>query len=474
MKLIVVGAGIGGLTSALLLAADGHEVTVLERDPAPAPDPNEAWDDWVRRGVNQFRLPHFFLPRYRSIIDSELPGLIAPLEKAGMLRFNIIKNIPDEMSGGFRQGDEAYELITGRRSIFESVIAAFADETNGLTVRRGTAVGELITGPPTAAGLPNVTGVRTSDGEILNADLVVDATGRRSPLPGWLDVVGAESPFEELEDCGFTYYGRHFRSADGSVPAIIGPLNQTYGSMSVLTLPADNGTWAIVLVASARDEAMRKLRDPQRWEAVVRSMPLVTHWLDGEPIDDNIMTMSKIEDRHRRFSNDLGQPIATGVFAIADSWACTNPSLGRGASMGAVHAVALRDLLRSGVDDPFELASAWNRVTDEVVEPWYRSTLTFDRHQLNAVHAAIEGEEYRPESDVAWTVGNALGVAAGRDPDCLRALFCVIGLIKTPEELFSDPAFVEKVISVGSDADGDGSAGLGPDRKQLLEILSAA
>ena len=46
---------------------------------------------------------------------------------------------------------------------------------------------------------------------------------------------------EELEDVGFVYYGRHFRSADGTTPPIIGPLLQAYGTVSVLTLPADNG-----------------------------------------------------------------------------------------------------------------------------------------------------------------------------------------------------------------------------------------
>src|SRR5688572_19791646 len=54
-EIVVVGAGITGLTSAMLLARDGHHVTVLERDPAPPPvDPAHAWAEWQRRGVNQF------------------------------------------------------------------------------------------------------------------------------------------------------------------------------------------------------------------------------------------------------------------------------------------------------------------------------------------------------------------------------------------------------------------------------------
>ncbi len=33
---VVTGGGMGGLVTAMLLAGDGHAVTVLERDPAPA------------------------------------------------------------------------------------------------------------------------------------------------------------------------------------------------------------------------------------------------------------------------------------------------------------------------------------------------------------------------------------------------------------------------------------------------------
>jgi 2-polyprenyl-6-methoxyphenol hydroxylase-like FAD-dependent oxidoreductase len=62
---VVTGGGMGGLVTAMLLAKDGHVVTVLERDPAPAPEtPDEAWGDWERKGVNQFRMIHLFLPRF--------------------------------------------------------------------------------------------------------------------------------------------------------------------------------------------------------------------------------------------------------------------------------------------------------------------------------------------------------------------------------------------------------------------------
>jgi choline dehydrogenase-like flavoprotein len=75
-RIVVVGAGVVGLGTAMLLAGDGHQVIVLERDQArPSGDPAEVWERWQRPGVNQFRLAHVFLAGFRSVLEAELPDV---------------------------------------------------------------------------------------------------------------------------------------------------------------------------------------------------------------------------------------------------------------------------------------------------------------------------------------------------------------------------------------------------------------
>ncbi len=193
-EIVVTGGGVGGLVAAMVLAEDGHDVTLLERDAAEPSAPSEAWEDWERRGVNQFRLLHFFQPRFRIDLERELPRVVKALEAAGALRMSPIGGAPVEMTGGVRPGDGDFETVTGRRPVVEAVLAAAALATPGLTVRRGVAVGGLVAGAQAVRGVSHVTGVRTTEGEEIAADLVVDATGRRSPLPDWLESVGRVAP----------------------------------------------------------------------------------------------------------------------------------------------------------------------------------------------------------------------------------------------------------------------------------------
>ncbi|MGN6796452.1 MAG: FAD-dependent oxidoreductase [Streptosporangiaceae bacterium] len=447
---MIVGAGVVGLGAALLLSRDGHEVTVLERDAeAPPAETEEIWAGWQRKGVNQFRLPHFFLARYRSLLSTELPDVAQALAAAGAIRLNTILSAPEQLRGSASEADGAFECISGRRCVVEATVASVADGCPRLEIRRGTPVAGLVAGPAARAGVPHVVGVRLASGEEMRADLVVDMTGRRSPLPRWLESIGGGAPPDERDDCGFIYYGRHFSSASGEVPPALGGFLQHLGAISSLTLPADNGTWSVTLVTSAKDKALRGLRDAAAWERAVRSLPLVAHWLDGEPIDDRVMAIAGIEDRHRQLMVD-GAPVATGVVAAGDAWACSNPSVGRGASIGMLQATVLRDTLKeAGLEEPWVFACAFHQATAELVEPWYRDTLAADRHRLAEIDALIAGGEYRP-ADPAWEVSQALASAAFKDPDCLRGFVGVAMVLNREADVLSRPGMLEKVTALGA------------------------
>lgn len=204
---LIVGAGICGLGTALLLARDGHDVTVLERDAEPIPDSaQEAWDSWTRKGVTQFHQPHNFMPGMRRILEAELPDVQDALRRAGASRLDFIDPLPPFFADREpRPVDRDLWTYTARRPAGEWVLADAARKERHVNVRRGVAATGLLTGTAATAGTPHVVGVRTASGEEVRADVVIDAMGRRSRAAEWLAAIGAHPPYEEKADCGFTY-----------------------------------------------------------------------------------------------------------------------------------------------------------------------------------------------------------------------------------------------------------------------------
>jgi 2-polyprenyl-6-methoxyphenol hydroxylase-like FAD-dependent oxidoreductase len=218
-RIVVVGGGVAGLSVGMLLTKAGCQVTVLERDAAGLPgSPEQAWQGWDRRGIAQFRQPHYLHVAGRQILDSLLPDVTQALIRAHATAFDMLALMPPFITDRApRDGDERFVTVTARRPVIEYAVASTAERRLG--IRRGVTVTGLVTGPPATPGIPNVTGVRTAGGEELAADLVIDAMGRRSTLPAWLTALGARPPAEVAEDSGFTYYTRYFRRTDGTVPS---------------------------------------------------------------------------------------------------------------------------------------------------------------------------------------------------------------------------------------------------------------
>jgi 2-polyprenyl-6-methoxyphenol hydroxylase-like FAD-dependent oxidoreductase len=469
-KIVVLGAGVCGLAAGLLLRRDGHEVTVIERDPDPVPgSPDEAWERWSRDGVSQFRLAHYLTPRGRMVLEESLPDVLAGLETAGGAAFDPLPLMPPPITDRTpRDGDGRFRTVTARRPVFEQVLAEAANGEPGLEIRRGVSVADLVVGARN--GTPHVAAVRTDSGEQLDADLIVDAMGRRSPLPRWLEAAGTRPVHEESEDSGFIYYSRYFRAADAGMPQYRAPLLMPIGTFSLLTLPSDDDTWSVTIYTSAGDRPLKRLREIGPWTAVVRACPLHAHWLEGEPISDMI-AMGGILDRYRRLSVD-GKPVATGVALLGDSWSCTNPSLGRGMTLGLLHAQRLAEVARAHPDDPDDFAEAWDAVTEADLMPWYRETVEEDRARFNEIEALRHGLQAPPEpGSMPWLQG-ALLAAASQDADAFRAFLANRCCLSLNREIFADESFMERVFDLARGTERPPLAG--PDRDQLLALLDAA
>jgi 2-polyprenyl-6-methoxyphenol hydroxylase-like FAD-dependent oxidoreductase len=398
-----------GLSMAMMLARQGHSVTILEQDSAPLPvSPEAAWCTWGRQGVAQFRMPHYLHPPVRQLLESYLPDVKEALLRADCVTFDVLATMPPSVTDRTpREGDERFITITGRRPTIEYAFASIAERL--FPVRHGVAVVGLLTGPSDAKGIPHVTGVRTVDGEEVSADLIIDAMGRGSKLPSWLEAVGARRPIEEVEAYGFVYYTRYFRSTTAMLPLCRAALHTYFQSFSLLTLPDDAGTWSVTVVITSNDQPLKKLRDPKHWTALVAACPLHAHWLTMEVIAQHL-------------------------------------------------------------DNPLALALAQDSLTETRVTPWYRNTIEIDRAWIARFSALIEGRPEPQSTDPRTRVAKALSVAMMYDADLFRAANEIRSLLALPQEVIGRPGLVDRMMDIASTHQAVTPPG--PSRKELLEMLA--
>lgn len=195
----------------------------------------------------------------------------------------------------------------------------------------------------------------------------------------------------------------------------------------------------ITLYTAASNKALKALRDPAAFHRVVGACPLQAHWLDGEPITD-VMPMAGVLDRYRRFAAD-GQPVITGFVAVGDAWACTNPSAGRGLSVGLLHAQVLRKVVRNALGDPAALAAEYDAETERQVTPFYRNQLAADRTRIAEMDALANGEPMpTPNPGLARFLA-----AAAEDADVYRAAVEIGTGVSLVQDVMARPGVAAKL-----------------------------
>lgn len=430
------------MTTAIVLANAGASVTLLERDAQPpTSSADEAWDDWDRRGVPQFRQPHALARRFLGVLAAEAPSVADAVRSVGT-SFNVARMAPspDELA----DAERSQEVTMVRRPTLERLLATEAEEHPGIDVRRGVTATGLAVGAPLDGRL-NVTGVRVG-ADTIWADLVVDCAGRRTPVGEWLGELG--SPVDAMaESDGFSYTTRWFRLRGDAPELKAGAFGGMAPGLVALLFPSDGGIVGAPMVGSARDPVFRRVRDVENYTKVVAALPMVDEWTNpdvAEPITD-MMPMASIQNRMLRLRrDDTDAPV--GIINTGDSFASTNPSLGRGLSIAADLAIRLRELLADD-PDPVSLVDRWDDIQQVWRRPWLDDSVHADDNNRAMFDSIIDERPTLPPHQ--WRAD--LMRAASVDMECWRAFNEVNQVLAPPTRWHGDADLLERAAAAAAE-----------------------
>ncbi len=477
---VVVGGGVSGLCAALMLARQGRQVTVVERDDTPMPESADAAFQWDRRGAPQVRHSHAFLGRLVGILRADFPDLYAALLDEGASEIRFGDDLPPTITNFEPQpGDDELVMLACRRTTFEWLLRRTALAEGRVTFCTGVGVDGLLAAP---GNPPHVHGVVLADGAEIHADLVVVAGGRRSAAPDWLAAIGAEPIPETVDDTGIVYFSRFYRlRADAGYPPRTGPIGGDLGYLKYGVFVGDNRTFSITLATPTDDTEMRAmLADPAQFERCARLLEVTAPWVDGRaaPLDDRVHMMAGLLNRWRDYVVD-GEPVATGIIPVGDAVLCTNPLYGRGCSTGVWGASLMAAAVAAYPDDSARALLAYDDALRAEIFPWYKSSVDQDREARRVAASLLAGVD--PDGDPSDARAFMRGVfrdgllpALRSDAVVLRAFFRTFNLLCAPDAMVTDPDVAGRVLAVWQDRDNRPPAPrLGPKRRgELLELMS--
>lgn len=429
-KTVVVGAGPIGLYCAIIRARAGDEVVVVDRDGGPEKDGR-----WDRRGVMQFRHPHFFRPTVRQVFDETAPDLWTAVIEAGGIPTHI-PGTPDFITG-----------LQARRSTFEQAIRAVAAVEPGVTLRTGHADSIEITGG-------RVIGVIVG-GQRVDADVVIDATGRSGRLGDDLRPAGEGGP------CGQSYVSRMYRVLDDAAAAELAaspvPLGKLYDGYLVIVFPQDARTLSALIVRASDDDVLAETRHNAAYDAAVAAIPHMAQWTEPgrfEPYTD-VMPGGGLTNTFRGQATDVH-----GLYFVGDSVSTTNPAAGRGVSLGLRQAQALLRLLADDVADAAGEFDAW---CEQNIKPWYADHVYWDATLLRRWRGEDIDIDARLSSDVICAAGEV-------DPSLGQFIMPFQAMLATPQVLQPAHERVREILRTGwrppvSD---------GPTRDELAAVVTDA
>ncbi|MBK1986063.1 2-polyprenyl-6-methoxyphenol hydroxylase-like oxidoreductase [Sphaerospermopsis aphanizomenoides BCCUSP55] len=418
---IVIGASMSGLLAARALAEYYTQVTILERDIFPA-------HGHSRKGVPQDRHPHALLAKGKEIIEDFFPGITQELIDQGCISAEISQNSRWVADGKYfcRYDNGLRGLLVGRPLLEAQVRQRLLSLPNVQAIQQCQVLG-LVTNTDNSC----VTGVRYINlGEdnselVLNADLVVDASGRNSKSSSWLESLGYEQPLEEKVKIDISYTTRVYRRQAGELQGdnfvVVGASLPNWRNGVISAQEGDR--WIVSISGYLGDHAPT---EEQGYLEFAKSIPVpdIYDFLQqAEPLSEFIPY--KFPSSQRRYYEKLKR-FPEGYLVFGDAICSFNPVYGQGMTVAALEAVALGKCLAT---KPKNLSQRFFAAISKLLYvPW---------------NLAVGGDLRIPEVQgkrslmlrfLNWYISK-LYVAAEHDPKVVMAFIKVVNLMANPQSL---------------------------------------
>ena len=436
---MVLGASMAGLLAARVLTDFYDHVTVIERDQL---DDSAA----PRRGVPQSRQPHVILARCGQIMEELLPGIGRELVAAGAheWRDGDLSRLYTRFGGhlvtrsGRIPNPDALNLFYASRPFIESHVRRRVRALPTVTIADGHDVDSL------SGGAGAVTGVRITDradqtSQHLDADLVVDATGRGSRTPAFLETMGYPRPHEDQLTVNISYVSMPVRIPREALHEHLFIDMFTPGRPRGFAMSrCENDDWVVLIGTLGRDIAPpASVAELMRHAEQLMPAHAFTALQAGEPLGDVALHRFPAS-RWRRY--DKMSRLPDGLLVTGDAVCSFNPIYGQGMTVASIDAVALRDCLRRGTVD---LPRRFHRAAAKNIQVAWRTAVGAD-----LALPEVEGPRTLTTKATNAFMDRVLRIAE-TDPWAAQEFQLVTGMMAPPTRFFR-PAMLRRVAGTAT------------------------
>jgi len=428
---LVFGGSMAGLTTAGVLARHFKRVTLIERD---------LYEEGTqhRKGVPQAHHLHGLLTRGLHTLSAVFPGFEEDLKAAGAEFLDTSADVANYLAGTWwRPMHIGLNFHAQSRPLLDFVVRKRIRALPNVTILQGREV----TGFTSSADKARITGVtlRVSGGgteEVLASDWVVDASGRGSRTPQWLEKLGYPRVEETRIHVDVAYATRIYQRPPGLVTnwrmLAFGPQLPRAKRMAVIE-PIEEDRWLVSLVGWLGDHAptddegflsyARALPIPHIYEALQHAKPLSPVVVHRFPFNQR-----RYYDRMTRFPERLA--------LLGDSHCSFNPTYGQGITSAGLQAEALDESLRAGLPGATD---RYRRNAAQAIQICWAMATGSDLR-----FPEVEGKRPLGSGLMNW-YGDRFQKLAAHDEEAQKTFMRVMHLLDSPAALLS-PRLVLKVL----------------------------